>query len=203
MLIFKEHKIIWYYVLHTTIFCIYICIRKYTAMEYRNNNSYHTLAALIHISTFSKYFVPLGNFIFPLIIWFTGKKEKLIDHYGKEALNFQLSIFFYMVLVAFASIAGFILISARLGFENVIFPEDLFRITQLSQAVPLVTLLTVAGVFLLGLFILELVCVIVAAIKASEGEYYHYPLSINFISDKTNSSEKNSAAATEEKAPAS
>lgn len=170
--------------LHTTLFCIYICIRKYLVMESRNNNSYYTLAALIHISTFSKYFIPLGNFIFPLIIWFTGKKEKLIDHHGKQALNFQLSIFFYMVLVAFAGIAGFIIIGARTGFQNITFPEDVFRVLQLSQALPLLTLITIAGTLLLGLFIFELVCVIAAAIKASDGDYYKYPLTINFISAK-------------------
>lgn len=168
-------------------------------MEFRNNNSYHTLAALIHISTFSKYFLPLGNFIFPLIIWFTGKKERIIDHHGKEALNFQLSIFFYMVIVAFTGIAGFVLIGARTGFENMAFPEDLFRVTQFSHAVPLLTLITIAGALLLGLFIFELVCVIAAATKASDGEYYTYPLTINFISAKA--SENETGTAPGQKAP--
>lgn len=151
-------------------------------MESGSNNSYHTLAALIHLSTFLKYFVPLGNFIFPLIIWFTGKKERLIDHHGKEALNFQLSIFFYMIVVAFAAIAGFVLLGGGWGFQNINFPDDLFQIKQISQAVPLLILATIAGAFLLGLFILELVCVITAAMKASDGEYYKYPLTMNFIS---------------------
>jgi uncharacterized protein len=34
---------------------------------------------------------------------------------------------------------------------------------------------------ILALFILEIVAVIKATIKASEGEFYHYPLTINFI----------------------
>lgn len=153
-------------------------------MESRSNNSYYTLAAMLHISTFSKYFVPLGNFIFPLIIWFIGKKDRFLDHHGKQALNFQLSIFFYMVLVVFAAIAGFLLIGAKSGFQNMDFPEGLFRMSHFSQAIPQIILLTIGGSLLLGLFILELVCVIAAAIKASEGEDYHYPLSIGFISSK-------------------
>ena len=33
----------------------------------------------------------------------------------------------------------------------------------------------------LGLFFLEILCVINAAVRAGEGKIYHYPLTINFI----------------------
>ena len=151
-------------------------------MESQNNKSYQTLAALIHISTFSKYIIPLGNFIFPLIIWTTGKKDRLIDHHGKQALNFQLSIFFYMVLVAGCALAGILITGINSGIGNYSIPEDIIRLTTVSAAFPLLTVLTIASVLLAGLFILELACVIVATVKAGEGKYYQYPVTIKFIS---------------------
>ncbi len=33
------------------------------------------LSAIIHASTFSKYFIPFGNFIMPLILWMSNKKQ--------------------------------------------------------------------------------------------------------------------------------
>jgi len=33
------------------------------------------LAAVIHASTFSKFFIPFGNFILPLVLWTANKNE--------------------------------------------------------------------------------------------------------------------------------
>lgn len=156
-------------------------------MESIENKSYHTLAALIHLSSFSKYFIPLGNFIFPLIIWSSGKTRPIIDRHGKEALNFQLSIFFYMILLIAVTVAAGLFIAAKSGIDYVAFPEDIFRISRFPDAFPFLVLITIAGILLLGLFILELVCVISATVKASEGKDYQYPLTINFIKSSNQS----------------
>lgn len=150
-------------------------------MNSQDNTSYQTLAALIHLSTFSKYLVPLGNFIFPLIIWTTGKKDRLIDHHGKQALNFQLSIFFYMVLVLACALAGVLIAGFSSDVGDFSIPNDFFRLITVPAAFPLLVIVTIASLLLLGLFILELVCVIAATMNASEGKYYKYPLTINFI----------------------
>ena len=155
-------------------------------MESVENKSYHTLAALIHLSSFSKYFIPLGNFIFPLIIW-SIKTKPIIDRHGKEALNFQLSIFFYMVLLIAVTVVAGLFIAANSGIDYMAFPEDIFRISRFTDAFPFLVLLTIGGVLLLGLFILELVCVISATVKASEGKDYQYPLTINFIKSSNQS----------------
>ncbi|WP_424494402.1 DUF4870 domain-containing protein [Salinimicrobium sp. GXAS 041] len=166
-------------------------------MESHNNKSYQTLAALIHISTFSKYIIPLGNFIFPLIIWTTGKKDRLIDHHGKQALNFQLSIFFYMVLVVGCALAGILITGINSGIGEYSIPNDLIRLTTVSAALPLLTVITVASVLLAGLFILELACVIIATVKASDAKYYKYPITINFITTSEEVNKRNKKMATE------
>ena len=57
-------------------------------METKNEQ---TLAALLHLSSLSQYFIPFGNLILPIIIW-SSKKEKSedIDYHGKQVINFQL-----------------------------------------------------------------------------------------------------------------
>jgi hypothetical protein len=43
----------------------------------------------------------------------------------------------------------------------------------------------ICGTMILGLAVLDLVCTIQGAIKASDGQLYRYPLTINFISAST------------------
>ena len=69
-----------------------------------------------------------------------------IDAYGKESLNFQLSMLIY-------------------------------------DAVAVVLCIFLIGIpILIGLWILNTVLVIIASIKASEGQLYRYPFTIRFIS---------------------
>ncbi len=113
-----------------------------------------TMATLCHISTFAGFFFPFGNIIAPLVIWLMQKdKSPYVDFHGKEAINFQISLFIYGLV---GGIIGFILI------------------------------LVVVGIFLLlalipGLFIFWIVAVIVAAVKANQGEWWEYPLSIRIL----------------------
>ena len=75
-------------------------------METSNEKS---TGALIHLSVFTQYFIPLGNFIFPAIIWGARKKDSdFVDHHGKQALNFQLSILLYSLILAMIAIPIFI-----------------------------------------------------------------------------------------------
>jgi len=56
---------------------------------------------------------------------------------------------------------------------------------DLDQLSTLIIILLVAGTFIVGLFILELVAVISAAVQASEGKTYKYPLAIPFIKESS------------------
>ncbi|HET7361239.1 MAG TPA: DUF4870 domain-containing protein [Salinimicrobium sp.] len=151
-------------------------------MELQQKKQDSTLATLVHISTLSKYIIPLGNFIFPLIIWTSIRKDKLTDAHGKEALNFQISIFLYFVFIICATVAGILLAGLNSGFENdFYFFHYGIQAENISDAIPFMVIGGTSGILVLALFILDLVCVINAAIQASNGEYYKYPLSIPFI----------------------
>ncbi len=57
------------------------------------------VAAVMHLSTFSKFFFPFGNFIAPLLLWTFNKEHKFVEEHGREAINFQLSIFIYSLTI--------------------------------------------------------------------------------------------------------
>ena len=58
-----------------------------------------------------------------------------------------------------------------------------FQITMfIAYIISFILIFVIIGAFLLGiLFIVNLILVIVATIKASEGKYYKYPFNIRFI----------------------
>jgi len=95
-------------------------------------------------------FIPIipafGCIIGPLVIWLLKKEEfPFVDKHGKEALNFQISMFIY------AFIAGLLCF-------------------------------VIIGFFLLPIVILtDIILLIVAAIKANDGQDYRYPLTIRLI----------------------
>ncbi|MDT0650395.1 DUF4870 domain-containing protein [Autumnicola edwardsiae] len=151
------------------------------------------LATLIHLSVFTKFIFPLGNFFFPLLLWIFRKEEDgFVDHHGKNALNFQISIFLYSVLLVLLGLAGIVCSAIYLDHQISLhtFPE--FAIDDLQGAMSAIIFVAVFGSLLLALFILEIFAVISASIKANEGELYNYPLCINFIrTNKTNHQSKN------------
>ncbi len=151
------------------------------------------LATLIHLSVFTKCVIPFGNFIFPLILWATKRNEAFIDHHGRNALNFQISVFLYFILVVCLGIAGFILLAADFHYEESFIPaKNLFAISDFSEALPFVILAAILAIVLLALFVLEIFGVVNASIKASNGALYSYPLSIPFISPESDNRNKHS-----------
>ena len=66
-------------------------------------------ATFIHLSTLSQYIIPFGNYIIPIIIWSSKKNEsQFIDVNGKNAINFQLSMFLYTMITLVVAIPVFI-----------------------------------------------------------------------------------------------
>lgn len=56
---------------------------------------------LCHISAFAGFFFPFGGVIAPMIFWLSKRDESAwININGKAALNFNLSILLYMILVS-------------------------------------------------------------------------------------------------------
>jgi uncharacterized protein len=106
-----------------------------------------TWCVLCHASALlGLFFHFLGHILGPLIIWLLKRGDSPeIDRYGKESLNFQISMLIYD---AVAAILCVILIG-----------------------IPI----------LIGLWVLNTVLVIIASVKAGQGEFYRYPFTIRFI----------------------
>lgn len=152
-------------------------------METNPSENDKNVAALTHLSTFSKYFIPFGNFIFPLLLWTVNKERPFVNEHGRQALNFQLSILVYTILVGVACLPFFIIfatdfISLIEAMENQYHEVSLQNIKNISGYILLFGIVAIA---LLGLFVFELYAIIAATFKASKGELYKYPLTIPFL----------------------
>lgn len=144
------------------------------------SKQHKNIATLIHLSTFSRFIFPLGNFLGPLLLWATNKeKSNFVDNHGKQALNFQLSILFYTLVIGILSIPFFIFKLFK-GFHLDFFHSHNWHFS-FHEASPLLVFGGLLGFFAIIAFILELVFIIKASIKAKDGEPYNYPLTINFI----------------------
>jgi len=145
-----------------------------TKLEQQPQPNETSHAAIIHISALSTYIgVPFGSLLGPLIFWLIWKDEsKFVDENGKEALNFNLSLWLYKLVAII--IAGLMFIGPILSMVASDEPNPLSMILS----IPGIWLF--AGSFgLIGIY--RLVMVIIAAIKASNGEVFHYPLTIRII----------------------
>lgn len=106
-----------------------------------------TWAMVTHLSALTAFFTGgLGAIVGPLVVWLIKKEEMpFVDEQGKEALNFQITMFI-------ATIVAAILVLVLIG----------------------ILLLIAIGIF-------DLVMVIIASIKANDGEHFRYPLTIRFF----------------------
>ena len=147
------------------------------------------LGAAIHASVFSKFFIPFGNFIIPLVLWTVNKqRSQFIDHNGKQALNFQISMLLYSI------VSGIITIPFVVGFFPEMFDFGFFGFDRFNDFntfdmkfgdnFPFGTWLLpigLVGLFQVVLFMVNLVYTILATLRANEGQVFEYPLTIKFI----------------------
>ncbi len=111
-------------------------------------------SSVCHVSALVGLLLPsFGAVLGPLVIWLLKRHDHpMIVQHGKEALNFQLSMLLYSWALGLIGVATIIIL---IGF------------------------LFLGLAALLG--IVALVLAVWAAIKASNGEPYHYPLTIRFL----------------------
>lgn len=148
------------------------------------------LSALMHASTLSKFFIPLGNFILPLVLWMANKKDlAYADYNGKQVLNFQLSLVLYSIAAGLISIPFFISFwpdSFNWNFSRL---GDLISTNTLNMDLDLNgfgfgKLLWPAGIVGLiqaSLFFINIIYSILGTLRTSEGAYFKYPITIPFI----------------------
>ncbi len=145
------------------------------------NNHQKNIATFIHLSTFSRFIIPLGNFIGPIILWVANKdKSEFVDAHGKQAINFQISILLYSIIIGLLTVPFFIFnIFKQIDFIDINAFENIS--INLDKPSPL---LYIGGAFA-GLaiiaFLLELVFIIKASLTARDGELFKYPLTIHFL----------------------
>jgi uncharacterized Tic20 family protein len=119
----------------------------------KNDKNY---SAITHLSGFAGWFFPFGNVLAPLVLWVAKKNESsYIDEHGKSAVNFQLSLILYGILlvILFVPIA---ILTLGLGVIAI-----------------------VLGI--IPAIILKIILIVSASIKANNGEPYQYPFTIEFI----------------------
>jgi uncharacterized protein len=146
--------------------------------------NYNTTASIMHMSTFSQYFFPFGNFIFPVIIWSSVKnRSEYVDEQGKQVINFQLSIFIYQVVLVLTAIPIFLCtVLQHVEFNSVFHNNDVFIHTIKSSDFPGIVVFAILAVVLAGcLQLFEFFLTVYAAVKTSNGQDFKYPLTIKFL----------------------
>jgi uncharacterized Tic20 family protein len=80
-------------------------------------------AVFCHLGGFAGLVLPgLGQVIAPLVLWLVRRHQSpFVDHHGREALNFQISMTLYAVVAAALMwlLIGFLLILVVLGVQFV------------------------------------------------------------------------------------
>jgi hypothetical protein len=140
-------------------------------------NSENTNAFLIHSSAFAGLIFPFGNIITPLVAWQTLKdRSSFLDEHGKEAINFNISYSLYFLIFSIFASSFFISDFFRNfnGFNN----HNYFNFHLDTENVfGFLGLGSLAGI----VYLIGIALVIIAALKAKEGENYTYPFTIKFI----------------------
>jgi uncharacterized Tic20 family protein len=147
----------------------------YTLYIMKKNNQ-NTSAFLIHISAFAGFIIPFGHIITPLIAWQTLKERSpFLNEHGKEAINFNLSYTLYAFLLTLT----FIPFAVGTFFRNIHNFNNFYIDFDFNTNIILgfIGLATVTGV----IYLAGIALVIIASLKAKEGEHYKYPFTIKFI----------------------
>lgn len=139
-----------------------------TSVSTDDDNKY---SMLMHVSQFSDIILPGGGLIIPIVMWVSRKEKSFVDINGKIIMNWKISSMIYFIIGSLIAVfSGIISVPITDRTDN-----------------PLPVLSWVFGtiVFPLVIFgIIDLIFIIVGAVKASKGEVWNYPLSIRFF--KTN-----------------
>lgn len=148
------------------------------------------LSAVIHGSTLGRFFVPFGQFILPLVFWLPNRKESaFVDYHGKQALNFQISMSLYALVIGMISVPFFLGFLPEIfhgsGFEwgswNGWWPFRFHFMGDWADGPGVWWPLGITGLLEVGLYVVNIVYTILATLRTNEGEYFKYPLTIKFI----------------------
>lgn len=119
------------------------------------NSEQQTWRVLAHASALIQI-VGVPSFVGPLAVWLIRREDEMIEPHAREALNFQLSLIIYFAALVVVGIIA---------------------------AITIVGLLLVPVLIILALVLVvaEVVFAILAALSASRGEFYRYPMNLDLI----------------------
>ncbi len=128
-------------------------------MLHSSDSQARSWAMLCHFGSLAGYFIPLGNILVPWLLWRRRRaRSSFLDHQGKEAVNFQLSLTLYLA-VAFV-----------LGLA-----------CRMAGATDLGTLLQLGPGVLIALTVTHVALALTGAVQSQDGQLFRYPLTIRFI----------------------
>lgn len=123
-----------------------------------------TWSLLSHVGPLLISVISVPGFLFPLIVMFMkGKQSARVQAQAKEALNFQLNVLLYAVVLLAAAFAGGILSVVE------------------SSEVGITTTVAVLIFALLALVVVSFVMPIVAAARIASNKEFRYPLILRFV----------------------
>ena len=116
-----------------------------------------TYAMFMHLSLLAHMVLTIIAIAVPIIMWASKKdRSPFLDDHGREAINFQISLIIWSVLLP--------ILAALIGV--------------LTCGVGLILLIPAA----ILPYILGLIGMIQATVAANRGEFYRYPMTFRFLS---------------------
>jgi len=145
------------------------------------NDHQKNIATFIHLSTFSRFIIPFGNLLGPIVLWMSNKeKSTFIDNHGKQAINFQISILLYTLVLGTLTVPFFLFnMFDAVNLIDFNFFDSIH--INIDKPSPLLYIGGAFGGLAILAFLAEILLIITASLKAKDGEEYSYPLTINFI----------------------
>jgi uncharacterized Tic20 family protein len=148
------------------------------------SSSERTWATFCHLAAFSVLLrIPVGLIAGPLVVWLIKRNDSsFVDRHGKAAVNFQLRMRVYFVVVM---VFGRVVFSS-LRVVLIDLGRPVYAFLRSLWLVPLRLPFGTGTAFVLlplvvALLVLDVVCTIVAAVRANTGREYRYPFTIPFI----------------------
>jgi uncharacterized Tic20 family protein len=139
-------------------------------MHNQLDESTRTWGMVCHLSALAGFIVPFGSILAPLIVWLAQKnKHPFVDEQGRESVNFQISMIIYLGLLM---LVGFILY-----FSAYFFARSLYFFARSLGFLLFIPI----SIVLSALYVFGLIVVLVAAVKAYNGQSYRYPFNLRFL----------------------
>jgi len=129
-----------------------------------------TFCMFMHLSQFASSIIPLAGIILPIVMWQQFKHQnEHINQQGKSIMNFMLSIVVSWFVVFFLFILFFVVVilaAQEKSSSGIIFSFGIMLI--------FIIVLSISS-------LVYILYVILAALKANNGQIGTYPLTIKFI----------------------